>query len=141
MAVLGHDLRNPLSAIQTGAKLLRSGPPPEKVASLAAVIDRSAARMANLIRDVLDFARGRLGGGLSVTTASGDLEAMIDQVVSEIRTAHPERTIALEMALTRAIACDHERIGQLLSNLLANALTHGDPSGPVWIADSGLRRS
>ena len=145
MAVLGHDLRNPLSAIQTGARLLRGGPPPEKVASLAAVIDRSAARMANLIRDVLDFARSRLGGGLSVTTANGDLESMIDQVVSEIRTAHPARAIASETALTCAIACDHERIGQLLSNLLANALTHGDPRGPVRVRarsdDNGLELS
>ena len=135
IAVLGHDLRNPLSAIQTGAKTLLTMPLSSQAAQIANVIDRSAARMTGLIHDVLDFARSRLGGGLAVTRVldAGRRDAMIEEVIAEMRTARPDRTIHSEVAASRPVICDRARIGQLLSNLLANALTHGDATGPVWV--------
>jgi signal transduction histidine kinase len=134
IAVLGHDLRNPLAAIQTGAKVLLTLPLDEKATGVATVIDRSAARMSGLIGNVLDFARGRLGGGLTVSrTIEPDLTTTLEQVIVEMRLAHPARTIHDELRITSSIACDRIRIGQLLSNLLANALAHGDPAGPVWV--------
>jgi signal transduction histidine kinase len=146
IAVLGHDLRNPLNAVSGGAEMLAMMSLDAKAASVVALMQRSAARMAGLIDDVMDFARGRLGGGLSLTrVADAELETMLEQVVAEVRAASPERDIRSEFALGRPVACDSARIAQLLSNLLANALTHGDPSGPVRVRaqsdDSGFEVS
>ncbi len=132
VAVLGHDLRNPLSAIQTGATLLRSMGLEPRGANVAAVIGRSAARMSGLIDNVLDFARSRLGSGIRITLRQeSGLHDLLDHVVDEIRTAHSDRVIRYEVDLSAPVVCDGSRVGQLLSNLLANALAHGDPVGPV----------
>jgi signal transduction histidine kinase len=134
IAVLGHDLRNPLAAIDAGAATLGIMPLGEKAAPVVTLIRRSVQRMAGLIDNVLDFARGRLGGGLSLArVADADLENALEQVIAEQRSAWPDRVIHAELALSRPVACDSARIAQLFSNLLANALTHGDPAGPVWV--------
>ena len=134
VAVLGHDLRNPLSAVQAGAKMLLGLGLDKRAANIATVIDRSAARMTGLIDNVLDFTRTRLGGGLDVNPAEDPgVEAMLDQVVTEMRTAHPDRVIDSDIHLPDPIVCDRTRIGQMFSNLLANAISHGDPAGPVRV--------
>jgi signal transduction histidine kinase len=138
IAVMGHDLRNPLNAVHGGAELLAMMPLDEKAIPVVALIRRSALRMAELIDNVMDFARGRLGGGLSLSRVmDSSLETMLEQVVAEMQTAWPNRDIRSELTLTKPVACDGARVGQLLSNLIANALTHGDPASPVWVrADS-----
>ena len=134
IAVLGHDLRNPLWAIQNGATMLQDIGQGEQGLHAARIIERASQRMAGLIDNVLDFARGRLGGGLSVTRVEdGKVGAMIEQVVTEMRTARPDGEIRCEIELTRPVWCDSDRIGQLLSNLLGNALSHGD-GGPVRVS-------
>jgi signal transduction histidine kinase len=134
IAVLGHDLRNPLASIDAGAQLLLKLPLSEKAAHVAALMHRSAARMAALIDNVLDFARGRLGGGIAVTrVADPGLENALQQVIAELQSAWPDRAIKSKLALSRPVACDSARIAQLFSNLLANALTHGDPAAPVRV--------
>ncbi len=134
IAVLGHDLRSPLAAIDTGAAALGAMPLGERAVPVVALIRRSAARMAGLIDNVLDFARGRLGGGLSLRrSAEVDLEATLEQVIAEQRSARPDRVIQADLALSRPVACDSARVAQLASNLLANALVHGDPAGPVRV--------
>jgi signal transduction histidine kinase len=134
IAVLGHDLRNPLAAIDAGARLLRREPLSEGAVSLVDLMQNSVARMAGLIGNVLDFARGRLGGGLELDrNAAEPLEPALEQVVAELRAAWPDRAIETDFALRRAVACDRQRVAQLLSNLLANALTHGAPDGPVRV--------
>jgi len=134
IAVLGHDLRNPLGAIDAGARVLLQMPLGEKAVQVAARIQRSAGRMAGLIDNVLDFARGRLGGGLSVTRVPDPgLETMLEQVVAELQAGWPDRVIHAELSLHRPAFCDRARIAQLCSNLLANALTHGAPASPVWV--------
>ena len=134
IAVLGHDLRNPLASIDAGAKLLRKTPLSQKAVRIVDLIEKSASRMAGLIDNVLDFARGRLGGGLSVTrTVDPDLKAMLEQTVAEMRAVWPDRIVQSRIALNKPVACDSGRIAQLLSNLLANAFTHGDPGGAVRV--------
>jgi signal transduction histidine kinase len=133
-AVLGHDLRNPLNAVRGGAELLAMMPLPEKAAPVVTLIKRSAARMTGLIENVLDFARARLGGGITLNRAADtDLRATLEQVIAEARTAWPEREVGSEIDLSRLINCDGARVAQMFSNLLANALTHGDPRGPVRV--------
>jgi signal transduction histidine kinase len=134
IAVLGHDLRNPLASIISGTRLLRNVPLSEKAARIVSLMGNSAARMAELIDNVLDFARGRLGGGISVTMGIDEgLGTMLEQAIAEMRAAWLDRVIQSDIALNRPVACDSGRIAQLLSNLLANALTHGDPAGPVRV--------
>lgn len=134
IAVLGHDLRNPLAAVRAGAMLLAAMPMTPPAQRTIAVLQNSAARMAGLIENVLDLARGHLGEGLPLTLERvADLDVTLEQVVSELRTASPGRTITAEWALESALVCDRSRVSQLLSNLVANALTHGDQTEPVRV--------
>lgn len=134
IAVLGHDLRNPLAAIEGGARLLRRDPAGPKSGWILDQMQASTARMAGLISDVMDFARARLGGGFNVDLSlDGGVAPALADVVSELRTAHSERVIKSDINITRPIPADRERLAQLLSNLVANALTHGTQDGPVTI--------
>jgi signal transduction histidine kinase len=134
IAVMGHDLRSPLAAIDAGTQVLRKMPMAESAGSMLAIIQRSSARMRALIDNVMDFARGRLGGGLPVSRQlDAALSATLEHVIDELRTAWPDRRIESRIELSQPVPCDSARIGQLLSNLLANALTHGDPTGPVRV--------
>ena len=138
IAVLGHDLRNPIAAVSTGTELLARQAQTERGQTVLTMMRSSVRRMIGLVDDVLDFARGRLGGGLSVRPAPApDLEQKLRHVVSELRSAHPSRAIRDEFALPGIVTCDATRVGQLLSNLLANALTHGDASGEVLVRAAG----
>jgi signal transduction histidine kinase len=134
IAVLGHDLRNPLAAIDAGVEVLRTMPAQEESAPVLDLIRRSTARMTGLIGDVLDFARGRLGGGLNLDrTFNANLEEVLKQVVAELQATSPQRTIHCEVAIGHKVLCDSARLAQMLSNLLANALTHSPADTPVWV--------
>jgi signal transduction histidine kinase len=134
IAVLGHDLRNPLASIDAGAKMLRRTPLDARASDIVDHIQKTVVRMSGLIDNVLDFARGRLGGGLTLNSAvSGQLETILDQVVAELRASWPERLIATDFFLMRPVHCDQNRIAQLFSNLLANALKYGAPEAPIRV--------
>jgi phosphoserine phosphatase RsbU/P len=153
IAVLGHDLRNPLAAISAGARILqRSGAlRDDKELRVLDMINTTVTRMSDLIDNVLDFARGRLGGGITLSRdARRPLAPVLEQVVDELRTASPGRIIETSIAMTEPVNCDRTRIGQLVSNLIGNALTHGAPDKPVrvgaktkdgffelWVANAG----
>jgi sigma-B regulation protein RsbU (phosphoserine phosphatase) len=150
IAVLGHDLRNPLASIVGAARLLKREVQSEKGLKVLHLMETSVDRMAGLIDDVMDFARGRLGSGIDLHRSVGLLEPVLRQVVDELVTSQPSRTISCEIDAPDAISFDAGRIGQLVSNLLANALTHGDPRAPVrlgavvrdqmleiWVANAG----
>lgn len=134
IAVLGHDLRNPLTAIVIGAEMLEKTPLNEKASRMVRVIRSSAKRMSGLIDDVMDFARGRLGAGLTLDLAeTAPLEPVLAQVIAELQAGFPERTIEAAIALDAPVVCDHRRVAQLLSNLLGNALAYGAPAEPVLV--------
>ena len=132
IAVLGHDLRNPLASIAAGARAVVRHP--DRAAEIASHMERSGARMAGLIDNVTDFARGRLGGGfiLAKDTAA-PIVPVLQQVVDELRSIHPDHAIETEFAIEEDVACDRTRMEQLLSNLLGNALTHGSADEPVRV--------
>jgi phosphoserine phosphatase RsbU/P len=132
IAVLGHDLRNPLAALSAGARLLVTANSPEKAQQIEAMMQRSVDRMAKMIDGVMDFARARLGGGLALgDKVPTDLEPVLRQVVAEIVLDHPDRTIEPTFELKAPVTCDPARIAQMFSNLLGNAVAHGDPAQPV----------
>ncbi|MES2922389.1 MAG: PAS domain-containing sensor histidine kinase [Verrucomicrobiota bacterium] len=134
IAVLGHDLRTPLTAISTGIGFLGEvSPLNANGVLLAETIKSSATRMGELINDVMDFARGRLGGGISLTREETLVDAILRHVLDELRTGHPGREIVAEFDLENPINCDPLRLSQLLSNLVGNALSHGRSDGPVRV--------
>jgi signal transduction histidine kinase len=135
IAVLGHDLRNPLAAVRGGMHVLARRP--ERAADVVPQMEQSLSRMSGLIDDVMDFARGRLGSGMMLTLdADEPLEPTLIQVVQELQSTHPGRRVDLDIALDEPVRCDRSRIAQLLSNLLGNALTYGGAAEPVRIMAS-----
>ena len=132
IAVLGHDLRNPLASVAAGTRFLVRHP--ERAAEISEQIERSISRMAELIENVLDFARGRLGGGF-VTTRDNEkpLQPILLQVIDELRSVTPEREVAIDIDLQEPVTCDRQRIGQLLSNLLGNAFVYGAAGTPIQV--------
>jgi sigma-B regulation protein RsbU (phosphoserine phosphatase) len=131
IAVLGHDLRNPLASIVGAARLLRREPLNAKSLHVIELMEASVDRMAGLIDDVMDFARGRLGSGIDINPQHILLEPVLRHVVEELEASQPSRVINVEVDAPDPIWLDPGRIGQLVSNLLGNALTHGDPKSPV----------
>ena len=105
IAVLGHDLRNPLAAISAGARILqRSGALKEhKELRVLDMINSTVTRMSDLIDDILDFARGRLGGGITLHRDARPLEPVLEQVVDELRTASPQRAIETSFEITEPV--------------------------------------
>lgn len=138
VGVVSHDLRNPLQAIAMSTALIerRGGLPPESVKAVGR-INNSAQRAVRLIRDLLDFTQARNGGGIPVHPAPADLVALARSVVDEVALAHPARTVALHGSATLVAEIDADRIAQVLSNLLNNALSYGAAGSPV---DVTLRR-
>lgn len=137
IAILGHDLRNPLGAISSSAQLMLKMPLDDRLIKLTRIIKNSAYRMNGLIENVLDFARGRLGEGITLDRNAEYLKEPLGQVITELQTSWPDCEIKFEAHLDELVNCDARRISQLFSNLLGNALTHGDKSAPIEIlADS-----
>ena len=135
IAVLGHDLRNPLASIDAGTQMLLRTPLNDKAVSVVSLIRSSVQRMSGLIDNVLDFARGRMGNGLLLQGSERvSIRPMLEQVIAELRAGHPDRLIETDFDRLTVINCDPGRIGQLLSNLVANALTHGAVDGAVRVA-------
>jgi sigma-B regulation protein RsbU (phosphoserine phosphatase) len=134
IAVLGHDLRNPLAAIDAGRRMLEKEHGDAKSIRILRLMGESVGRMSGLISDVMDFARGRLGGGISVEVSSEQrIEPMLAQVINEIKANHPDRIIEARFVLSRPIDVDQSRIGQMFSNLLGNAVTHGAKEKPIVV--------
>lgn len=133
IAVLGHDLRNPLAALAAGIRLIhRSEHLSERERFITKEMEASAARASALIDNVLDFARGRLGEGLTLSRDSAQpLTPVLEHIAAEQRTIFPDRVILTDFSITEPVYCDRARIGQLAQNLISNAVTHGAPGIPI----------
>ncbi len=134
IAILGHDLRNPLASIGAAMNILAREPLSDNSKRIVGLTNGSVKRMSLLIDNVLDFARNRLGSGMHLTLSAGtDLEREIEQVVDELRSAGANRDICLDTANCDSVICDASKVGQLLSNLLGNAVTYGDPTRSIHV--------
>jgi len=134
IAVLGHDMRTPLSSVMAGVHALQRLPLTTQAVAVVERMKRSGDRMARLIDNILDFARGRLGGGIPVfRQPEPHLGQTLAHVIAELAAIHPERRVEARIDIPKPVACDPGRIAQLLSNLLSNALVHGAVDQPVEV--------
>lgn len=135
IAVLGHDLRNPMAAMAAGVHLLGKEELSDRGRMVVGQMSLSVARGNLLIDNLLDFARGRLGEGLILTRdVEQPLTPVLEQVVSEVRLIAPDRVIETDfLGIREPVNCDRQRLGQLAANLVSNAITHGAPDMPILV--------
>ena len=137
MAVLGHDLRNPLGAIMASAEVVGMASQDENVKQFSRRILSSAQRMTRMIEDLLDVTRARVAGGIPIRPQAMDLQPVLERVLSEIRAIHPTRAIDVVASGDLHGTWDSERLAQVVSNLVTNALQHGAPDVPVSVEADG----
>jgi len=132
LAVLGHDLRNPLNAISASAfQLARAqewGPPERRAVDR---IRKATGRMGRMINDILDFARSRLGGGIPVERQQMNLAEVCQAALEELQVSYPERPLLFEARGDTRGSWDPDRVSQVLGNLVVNALQHGREGMPI----------
>ena len=135
IAILGHDLRNPIATTRMSADILLKTSGDEMVQRNAKMIKSTSFRMEGLIENILDFARGRLGEGIILDrkTDVTALQKALEQVISEVKAVSPGREIQVDFALEKPFSFDSNRVAQLFSNLLSNANTHGAEDQPIKV--------
>lgn len=139
MAVLSHDLRTPLQSIVAAATVLKRQPPPDKAVLMADRVLGASQRMGHMIEDLLDVTRIRQAGGLALQLGPAHMQTLVQRTLDEVATSHPERPIDSTLAGDLAGTWDAERLCQVVTNLVGNALHHGSVDHPVRIAVDGTR--
>jgi signal transduction histidine kinase len=138
LAILGHDLRSPLGAVMMSADfMLETGELEEPHLTLTRRIASSSKRMQQMIGDLLDFTRSRLGGGIPIVRAPMNLAKAVHDVVEEIVAADPSRLIKIEARGGEEVDMDCSRISQAIGNLLSNAVEHRTPGSVVTVRLDG----
>lgn len=135
--ILGHDLRNPLGAIVAAANLLLLNSEDSKSFSWIRRILASSERMSRMVAQLLDFTRVRIGGGLALNRHPCDLRELARQTVEEIELANPNWRFVFESAGDLTGSWDGDRLVQVLSNLISNAVQHGSPERPLVVRIEG----
>lgn len=134
LAILGHDLRNPLGTVVAGASfLMQATDLPPKYILVSTRMFNSGKRMNKLINDLIDFTRTHLGPGIPIRVKQGSVVALCEEVVNEARTFHPERSIELQVPPKLDAIFDEARLAQALSNLIGNAIQYSDMDSPVTV--------
>ncbi len=138
VAILGHDLRVPLDAsLMASQFLLDKQIHEEPVLSMLNVIARSNKRMAQMVSDLLDFTRGLTADGIPITPGDMDIGLVARDAVDELAVAEPDRVFRCITAGDLRGSWDAARLGQMLSNLLGNAVQHGEPKSPISLTVDG----
>ncbi len=138
LAILGHDLRTPLSAVITSTTfMLEAGELREPNLTLVSRIASSARRMNQMVADLLDFTRTRFGDSIPIVRAEADMRKILHEVISEVAASYPSSRIQVETRGDLRGHWDSSRLAQALTNLVANAVHHGSDESPVKVAASG----
>ncbi len=138
IGIVSHDLRTPTSAVALGASLLaKDSTLNERQASIAGRVVSSAGRIARMIRDLLDFTAVRLGQGLPMTPVATDLHELARKVVAEVQMAHPGRQLELTLSGSTAGHWDPDRISQVITNLVTNAMHYSPHDTTVGVECRG----
>jgi len=137
LAILSHDLRNPLNSIALSAESLRHVERSAEALGCASQISTNAQVMSRMIGDLLDYTRTRLGAGMPVSPARMDLAVLCRQLFDEYRTAHPSRVIRFQSGGEQLGEWDTDRLRQAISNLLGNAVQHSDEDAAIDLELTG----
>ncbi|HQY87565.1 MAG TPA: HAMP domain-containing sensor histidine kinase [Tepidisphaeraceae bacterium] len=138
LAILSHDLRSPLSTIAMSASMLpRVDVVDSKTSLFVSTISNSAVVMTRMINDLLDYTRTRLGAGLPVNCAPTDLGMVCKDVIGEFQFLHPTVTLRFKSTGDVTGEWDTARLRQVVSNLLGNAIQHGDRTAPIEVTVKG----
>jgi signal transduction histidine kinase len=133
LGMIGHDLRSPLSAVSVAAERLCLEPCSRRHERIGERIASSAARMGRMIAQLLDFTRARLGGGIPIQPVLADLAAICRRVLDEIQMAHPAAQVQASLAACACGAWDPDRLADVVSNLVGNAIDHGATGAPIEV--------
>ncbi|CAN5708119.1 hypothetical protein BH23PSE2_BH23PSE2_13670 [soil metagenome] len=133
VGIVSHDLRNPLSTVRMAGQVLGLMALPEEQQTLLGNIDRASARAVRLINDLLDFTRARLGQGLALELRPADLHATVASQVTELEQAYPGARIVHRRSGDGTCVADQDRLGQLVGNLVSNAVAYGTPDAPITV--------
>jgi signal transduction histidine kinase len=136
LGMLGHDMRTPLQSIQFTATYLRQLNAGEKVTQAASRLINSGARMKALLDELVEYNRAKLGLGIRVSPAEVDVAELFTDELQELRAAHPERTLILQMSGNTRGCWDGPRLQRLLGNLVNNAVKYGAKDAPVSVVVS-----
>lgn len=134
IGILGHDLRTPISAIRLSSEILLTNPTPEEISTTAEAIRSSADRMERMTRDLLQFTKVRLGGGMTIQPRPVSAALVCSEAVNEISRAWPDRSIEIDVSGDLTPLWDKDKIVQLLSNLLSNALQYSPSDTAVRLS-------
>lgn len=141
LGILAHDLRTPLSAISGFAQLLVYAKNPDRNAEFASQILISAGRMAHMIVDLMELTRVQLGSGISVNSSESDIVNICSHAITEMSAVYPERTFKLDADESLIGKWDETKLGQVLSNLLGNAVQHGARDSVITVRAKKLNDS
>lgn len=134
VAVLGHDLRNSVAALNAGVRQLDKEPLSDKARKILPLMGTSIHRMSELIDNIMLHAKSRLGGGIRISaTPDAGLEDALKHVVEEVRAAAPDHKITVDLDFDRPVSCDAARVAQAVSNLLSNAVRYADDGSEVAV--------
>jgi len=134
VAVLGHDLRNSVAALNAGVRQLDKEPLSDKARKILPLMGSSIHRMSELIDNIMLHAKSRLGGGIRISaTPDAGLEDALNHVVEEVRAAAPDHKITVDLDFDRPVSCDAARVAQAVSNLLSNAVRYADDGSEVAV--------
>ncbi|RKH58765.1 sensor histidine kinase [Corallococcus aberystwythensis] len=139
MGIISHDIRSPLGAIMNWSRVLAAGGPAEETARTSRRIATAAVRIERLTRLLLDFTRARLVGGVVIEPRGTDTQELLAKVAHEFRVAFPQRDIVVEHTGNTQGQWDPDRLAQVVSNLVENALKYSPADAPVRLATRGLR--
>lgn len=141
LAIVGHDIRNPLNAIQLAACGLRDvSDATGFVKKQAEIVTRGVERIQHIAGDLLDMAREREGAGIPVEPKAADLRAMCQRIIDELSAVAQDRKITFECDADGRGEWDEHRVLQAVSNLTSNAVQHGTPNSPVLVRLTGDKR-
>ncbi|HEY8049667.1 MAG TPA: PAS domain-containing sensor histidine kinase [Ramlibacter sp.] len=138
LAIVSHDIRNPLNTIQLSARVLALTSEPDSTGrKQSEVISRAVNRISHIVGDLLDLAREREGAGISVDPRPGDMRSLCQRIIDELAGIARDRQITLDCSVDGTGAWDEHRVMQAISNLASNAVQHGTPGSPVNIRVTG----
>jgi sigma-B regulation protein RsbU (phosphoserine phosphatase) len=133
VAIVSHDLKNPLTAIKMASDILAQGERTARETKLLGHISQSAERAQRMIADLLDFAQARVGRGIGVSPTSQDLHTLVRQSVDELRVTFPEAALLHQSIGSGNANLDADRVQQIIGNLVANSVAYGDLAQPITI--------